>query len=193
MCRKTGPVAQQFRKIWYYQWCGGAISYVDVSLAKWPAGAKKFPVEGKEEKSQLTFFWEHCYCFWMLIHCPALLMVCIIMRLELDTFNSITRSAYRGGRALLSQVEGRGEEEEGVCTAGLQNKLLPEITASVLLYMPFEPGRNTCLGLQEQHMVMLCKTKRSCRSWCCSLQVVTRPQGFLRKKNKGRFRINIPS
>lgn len=53
-------------------------------------------------------------------------MVCIIMRLSLI---SLTASHVRPTEEEGSQVEGRGqEEEEGVCTAGLQNKLLPKIT-----------------------------------------------------------------
>lgn len=48
---------------------------------------------------------------------------------QLDISYSITRSEYRNGSKLLSQVErGRGEEEgDGGCM-GLQNKLLPDIT-----------------------------------------------------------------
>lgn len=104
----------------------------------------------KQRRLHFQFFGSIVIAFGMLIHCPAVLMVCIVMRLELDISYRITLSC-KNGRALLSQVEGgRG---------GGRTSCWLRLPASVLLNMPFEPGWNTCLGLQKQHMVMLCKTK----------------------------------
>lgn len=105
-------------------------------------------------------------------------MVCIIMRLSLISLTASHIWPTERVRALLSQVV-RGEE------GGASVNCCLRLPASLLL--PFEPGKNTCLGLERQHMVMLCKTKGHVKA------DVARPQDLLSIawENRGCLRINI--
>lgn len=94
------------------------------------------------EISGLGFFGTIVIAFGMLSHCPIALYL-----LQHHMFNLWKR------KGTFEPTWGGGRKKEWVC------RTCCWLPASVLLYMSFEPGRNTCLGLQKQHMVVLCKTK----------------------------------
>lgn len=79
---------------------------------------------------------------------------------QLNISYSITDSAYGQGRELLSQLGG----EEGVCTASLQIKLLPEITCLSIFIHALRTWEEHLFGVKDTTYGDVVQNKRSCKS-----------------------------
>lgn len=145
-------------------------------------GEKISSREEKQRRLHSQFFWQHCYCFWDVDPLP---------RGSHGLHRNETRAWYLlQDHTFLQERKGAFEPGRGR-KRRRKNKLLTEITCLSTFKHALRTWVEHLSGVTETTYGYVVQNKRSCKSWCCSLQVITRPRG--KERNKGHFRINIPS
>lgn len=138
-------------------------------------GVKNTQWRQRSCKVSAAVFWQRCYCFWDFDPLPRSSHGLHHNETQLDISNSVRSTPEEGNFWARLCSEGRSKRVSmGFAEQVSAQDYLPWYFCTC----PPWTWEEHLLGIRETTYGVVVQNKRSRKSWCCSLQVITRPQLF---------------